>query len=174
MRSSVAASSHCRSSRKSASGCSGRAKTPMKRRIVSWNRLCACCGSSSGAGRQLADDELEFRGEVDDEPPVRAQRLLKSLAPPRQLRLALGKKLPHKRAEGVRLASNRGRRASTGRICPKQRRRAPGRVPCAPSFTTDDLPTRNSPTPERAPAGPASNYAIESCEQGFDLAFAPV
>src|SRR5207244_12792499 len=31
-KSSVAASSHCKSSRKSASGCSGRAKMPMKRR----------------------------------------------------------------------------------------------------------------------------------------------
>ena len=55
-----------------------------------------------GNRRQLADDELEFGHEVDDESAVRAQRLVKSLAPPRQLRIALGKKPPRQRAEGVR------------------------------------------------------------------------
>src|SRR6267142_1442600 len=49
-RSRVAASSHCRSSRKIASGCSGRAKTPRNRRSTNWKRRCASCGGSSGTG----------------------------------------------------------------------------------------------------------------------------
>jgi hypothetical protein len=47
---SVAASSHCRSSRTSAKGCSGRAKTRINYRNTSWKRRCASCGGSSGTG----------------------------------------------------------------------------------------------------------------------------
>ena len=43
-------SSHCRSSRNRTSGCSGRAKTPTKRRNTVWKRFCASCGGSSGSG----------------------------------------------------------------------------------------------------------------------------
>ena len=39
IKSNVAASSHCKSSRNRASGCSGRANTLMERRKTSWNRF---------------------------------------------------------------------------------------------------------------------------------------
>src|SRR6202011_5806478 len=48
--SSVAVSSHCRSSRNSASGCSGLENTPRKRRNTIWKRFCASCGGRSGTG----------------------------------------------------------------------------------------------------------------------------
>src|SRR5271168_3557268 len=59
--SSVAASSHCRSSRKSASGCSGRAKTPRNRRNTSWRRPCACCGESSWTGESPSREVGELQ-----------------------------------------------------------------------------------------------------------------
>jgi len=49
-RSSVAAASHCRSSKKSASGCSCRANTPMNRWNTTWKRRRASWEESSGTG----------------------------------------------------------------------------------------------------------------------------
>jgi hypothetical protein len=46
----VDASSHCRSSRNSASECSGRANAPKKRRNTNWKRFCASRSGSSGTG----------------------------------------------------------------------------------------------------------------------------
>ena len=101
-RSSVAASSHCRSSRKSASGCSGRANTPIKRRNTNWKRPCACLGRKLGDRRLVADDELQFGNEVDHEPPVRAERLQKRVAPGRQFGFALAEKGPDEALKGLR------------------------------------------------------------------------
>ena len=101
-RSSVAASSHCRSSRKSASGCSGRANTPMNRRNTSWKRLCASCGGSSGTGGWSPMMSFELRDEVDHQLAVRAQRLPRGVAPTRQLGVALAEELPDQALKRLR------------------------------------------------------------------------
>jgi len=46
----VAVSSHCKSSRNRANGCSRRANTLINRRSTRWNRRCASCDESSGTG----------------------------------------------------------------------------------------------------------------------------
>src|SRR5580658_861062 len=45
--------------------------------------------------RWLVDNELQFRDEVGHEPCIWPQRLHKSIAPDRQLDVALAEKLPH-------------------------------------------------------------------------------
>ena len=45
--------------------------------------------------RLLSDEELQFRDEVDHEPPVRAQRLAKSVAPVANSASLLTKQRPH-------------------------------------------------------------------------------
>ena len=50
IKSRVAESSHCKSSRNKASGCSGLANTPINRRKTSWNRRWASCCRRSGTG----------------------------------------------------------------------------------------------------------------------------
>src|SRR6266481_8587652 len=51
--------------------------------------------------RWFADNELNFGDEVDHEPPVRAQRLDKGVAPTAQLGVALAEKRSHEVLKGL-------------------------------------------------------------------------
>ncbi len=70
--SSVAASSHCRSSRKSASGCSGRTKTPRTAGTPAGDGLVPAAAKLLDR-RLLSDEEFQFGDNVNHEPPVRVQ-----------------------------------------------------------------------------------------------------
>src|SRR5215470_660020 len=50
----------------------------------------------------LAENERELRDQVDDETSVRAQRVLKGVAPMTQLGVALAEKRPDQALEGLR------------------------------------------------------------------------
>src|SRR5205823_4400876 len=52
--------------------------------------------------RLLADDVLQIRYQVDDQLPVRSERVLQVRAPLLQIRFALGKELADKTLEGLR------------------------------------------------------------------------
>src|SRR6516225_3604039 len=52
--------------------------------------------------RLLAEDEHQLGDQVDDETSVRAQRLLKGVAPMTQLGVALAEKRPDQALEGLR------------------------------------------------------------------------
>jgi len=67
-KSSVAASSHCKSSRNSASGCSWRAKTPMKRRKTA-GTAPAPAAAAAPDRRWFADNKLQLGDEVDHDRP---------------------------------------------------------------------------------------------------------
>ena len=67
-------SSHCRSSRNSASGCSGRANTPRKRRNTSWKRACCPAATTAGTGGCSPTIKRELGDEVDHELAVGAER----------------------------------------------------------------------------------------------------
>jgi len=64
------ASSHCKIVEKQRQRVfPARANTPTNRRNTIWKRfLVFPTGDSSPTGRLLADDELELRDEIDDEP----------------------------------------------------------------------------------------------------------
>jgi len=71
-RSSVAESSHCKSSRNSANGCSGRANAARKRRKNQPKAALRVMVRQLRDRRLVADDVLKLRNQVYDEPPVRA------------------------------------------------------------------------------------------------------
>ena len=101
MRSSVAASNHCKSSRNSASGCSCAREHAEE---APENHLKAILGvlRRQVRDRRLrSDNELELGNEVDDELAVRAQRLAQGVPPPAQLGFALAEKGPHEAPEGL-------------------------------------------------------------------------
>ena len=79
-----------------------RANTPIKRRNTSWNRPCACCGSSSGTGgwSPMMSFSSGMRSVI--EPTVRPQRLEKRVAPDRQLGVALAEKRPDQALKSLR------------------------------------------------------------------------
>ena len=55
-----------------------------------------------GDRRLLADDELQFRDEIDDQLPIRAQRLPKRVAPFAQVCVVLAEERPDQALEGLR------------------------------------------------------------------------
>src|SRR5919204_5338338 len=93
-RSSVAASSHCKSSTNSASGCSGRAKTPINRRSTSWETPLRVLWRKLRDRWLVSDDELQLGDDVDHEPCILAERLQQGVAPAAQLGVALAEQRP--------------------------------------------------------------------------------
>jgi hypothetical protein len=99
--SSVAVSSHCRSSRKSASGCSGRADADKPPEQQLETALCLLRRKLHDR-RLLSDEELQFGDNVGHEPPVRVQRLAQRVAPAGQLGVALAQKRADQALKGLR------------------------------------------------------------------------
>src|SRR5260370_1046887 len=95
-RSSVAVSSHCKSSRNSASGCSFRANTPRKRRTTIWKRRGASCGGRAGdedqRGSAVGGDAVEGRQQGVDltfprVQPLRDQQTVRRILPTERKRV---------------------------------------------------------------------------------------
>ena len=92
-------SSHCRSSRNNARGCSGSregAEETLEHQLETVPRFLRwqVCH-----GRLFADDELDFGDEVDHQLAIRPQRLQKGVPPMVHLGFALDQDLTHQRLE---------------------------------------------------------------------------
>src|ERR1700738_485570 len=53
-------------------------------------------------GRLFADDELQLGNEIDDELPIRGERLAQRISPQAEFYLALAQKRAHEALEGLR------------------------------------------------------------------------
>ena len=100
-RPSVAASAHCRSSRNSSSGCSGRASAATKFCSTRWKRFCASTPvSSAGAGCAPMMNSISGMTSAIT-PPLHAQRAGQRVAPGAEPGLALRQHLAHQAAKGL-------------------------------------------------------------------------
>ena len=132
-------SSHCRSSRNSARGCSGgrRADEAPEYQLKSALRFLR---RQFGNGWLFADDELHFGNEVDDQLPVRAERLRQSAPPLLNFRFALDEDLADQGLEGL----CKGRIGDVALILiglPAAKSPRGGTSTLCSSLTTEDLPT---------------------------------
>ena len=153
-RSSVAASSHCRSSRKSASGCSGRAKTPIKRRNTSWKRRCASCGGSSGTGGCSPMMSFSSGTRSTISRPFGPSASQKGVAPAAQLDRRSCREEAGRGSEKPERASNREYHACIGRTCPAANSPRGGTSTLCSSLTTEDLPMPEYPETSTSSGGP--------------------
>ena len=102
MRSSVAASSHCKSSRNSASGCSLRANTPRKRRKTIWKRFFASCGGRSATGGCFPITSSSSGTRLTMRLTIRAQGLPQRVPPLAKLDLAFAQDMADQALERLR------------------------------------------------------------------------
>ena len=145
----------------------------MNRRNTSWKRRCASCGGEFGDRRLVADDQAQFGDEVDHEPSVRPQRLQQRFAPARQFGLALAEKRPHQALK--RLHQRRIRDVALV-LVELARGEQPTRRHQRLVQLVDDggLADAGIARDQHQLRRAARDHAIESGEQGIDLARSPV
>ena len=169
----LAASTHCRSSRKRVSGWSGRAKAQANWRTTMRSRFSASPSGNSGGCGLRADDQLELGQDVDDQPAVRPQRVEDAAPPRRDLIGALGEDVEHELTERAD-----DREVGDVALAPLELRRQEEPLP------SDDRPAQLVHHRGLSDAGrardqhelglPRRDHALEGLPQGGALRFAPV
>ena len=96
----MAVSSHCRSSRKRASGCS-RVNAPMKSAKYQLEAALRVLWGKFRNRLLLPDDELQLRDEIHHELAIRAKRLMEGDPPPAQLFFVLRENWTDQALEGL-------------------------------------------------------------------------
>ena len=177
----LAGSAHCRSSRKSASGCSCVANAPTNVAKHPAKPVLGLAERQLRHRRLRADDQLDLRDQVDDELAVVPQRRLEALPPGRDAVLALGQDLEHELAERLddgevgdvalvllelagdedaplaRRSAGAARAPATTCRCPSSRRPAPAPARrWRPRARTPPARRRDSASGRRASAGSGS------------------
>ena len=92
-------SSHCRSSRNNASGCSGSGEGAEETPEHELETASRFLRRQVCHGRLFADDEFDFGDKVDDQLAIRPQRLQKGVPPMVHLGFALDQDLTHQHLE---------------------------------------------------------------------------
>src|SRR5215468_10580718 len=123
--------------------------------------------------RLLAEDQRQFGDQVDDELSVRAQRLLKGLAPTAQLGVALAEKRPDQALEGL----GQGRIGDVTLILVELARgkKAAGRNKHLVELIDDGGLADPRISRNKHQLGHAAGHdAVEAGQQGIDLSRSPV
>ena len=147
----------------------------MKRRNTQLEAVARLLRRQLGDRRLRADDELQLGDEIDDQLAVRAERLVRAVAPVGDARASLWpRSVPDELLEGLRERGIRdvalvlielARREESAR-----RRRAPG----AARGRRRICRCRNSRRPGPAPAAPPATTRSKAASSVVDLGFAAV